>query len=44
MDSQREEGDPEAARRFAPNTFGVLTISPEVALANLPTMTYLGQR
>jgi len=34
----------EAARTFAPNSFGVLTISPELAHANLPTMTYLGQR
>ena len=39
-----EEGDFEAARTFAPNSFGVLTISPELAHANLPTMTYLGQR
>jgi hypothetical protein len=39
-----EDGNPEAGRRFVPNTFGVLTISPEVAQAHLPTMTYLGQR
>jgi hypothetical protein len=42
--ASREEGDPEVSRRFAPNTFGVLTISPQVAQANLTTMTYLGQR
>ena len=39
-----EEGDPEAGWRFVPNTIGVLTISPEAAQANLPTMTFLGQR
>ena len=29
---------------FAPNTFAVLTASPQVAQAYLPTLSYLGQR
>ena len=37
-------GYPEADFSFAPNTFGVLTASPQVAQAYLPTLTYLGQR
>ena len=37
-------GYPEADFKFAPNTFAVLTTSPQVAQAYLPTLTYLGQR
>ena len=37
-------GYPEADFSFAPNTFGVLTASPQVAQAYIPTLTYLGQR
>ena len=37
-------GYPEADFNFAPNTFAVLTTSPQVAQAYLPTLTYLGQR
>lgn len=37
-------GYPEADFSFAPNTFAVLTSSPQVAQAYLPTLTYLGQR
>ena len=37
-------GYPEADFSFAPNTFGVLTASPQVAQAYLPTLSYLGQR
>ena len=37
-------GYPEADYSFAPNTFAVLTASPQVAQAYLPTVTYLGQR
>ncbi len=37
-------GYPQAGFSFAPNTFAVLTISPQVAQAYLPTLTYLGQR
>lgn len=37
-------GYPEAGWGFAPNTFGILTMSPQVAQAYLPTLTYLGQR
>jgi hypothetical protein len=39
-----QEGYPEADFSFAPNTFAVLTMSPQVAQAYLPTLTYLGQR
>jgi hypothetical protein len=39
-----EVGYPEADFSFAPNTFGILTMSPQVAQAYLPTLTYLGQR
>jgi hypothetical protein len=35
-----EEGDPEAGWGFAPNTFGILTMSPQLAQAYLPTLTY----
>jgi hypothetical protein len=37
-------GYPEADFSFAPNTFAVLTTSPQVAQAYLRTLTYLGQR
>jgi hypothetical protein len=37
-------GYPEADFSFAPNTFGVLVMSPQVAQAYLPTLTYLGRR
>jgi hypothetical protein len=37
-------GYPEADFSFDPNTFGILTTSPQVAQAYLPTLTYLGQR
>ena len=37
-------GYPEVDFSFAPNTFGVLAASPQVAEAYLPTLTYLGQR
>ena len=37
-------GYPEADFNFKPNTFAVLTTSPQVAQAYLPTLTYLGQR
>ncbi len=37
-------GYPEADFSFAPNTFAVLTASPQVAQAYLPTLAYLGQR
>ena len=35
-----EEGDPEAGWGFAPNTFGILTMSAQLAQAYLPTLTY----
>jgi hypothetical protein len=37
-------GYPEADFSFAPNTFAILTMWPQVAQAYLPTLTYLGQR
>lgn len=37
-------GYPEAGWSFEPNTFGILTMSPQVAKAYLPVLTYLGQR
>jgi hypothetical protein len=37
-------GYPQAGWSFAPNTFAILTTSPQVAQAYLPTLTYLGQR
>jgi hypothetical protein len=39
-----EFGYPERDFNFAPNTFAVLTTSPQVAQAYLPTLTYLGRR
>ena len=38
--SSWEEGYPEAGFSFAPNTFGILTMSPQLAQAYLPTLTY----
>jgi hypothetical protein len=35
-----EEGNPEAGWGFAPNTFGILTMSPQLAQAYLPSLTY----
>jgi hypothetical protein len=35
-----EEGSPEAGWGFAPNTFGILTMSPQLAQAYLPTLAY----
>ncbi len=37
-------GYPEAGWSFAPNTFAMLAMSPQVAQAYLPTLTYLGPR
>ena len=37
-------GYPEAGFSFAPNTFVISTMSPQVAQAYLPTLTNLGQR
>ena len=39
-----EFGYPEADFSFAPNTFVINTMSPQVAQAYLPTLTNLGQR
>jgi hypothetical protein len=39
-----EFGYPEADFRFAPNTFAVLTVQPQLAQAYLATLTNLGQR
>lgn len=38
------EGYPEANFSFAPNTFGILSRSPQVAQAYIPTLAYLGER
>jgi hypothetical protein len=35
-----QEGYPEAGYSFAPNTFGILTMSPQLAQAYLPTLAY----
>jgi hypothetical protein len=35
-----EEGYPESGWSFAPNTFGILTMSPQLAEAYLPSLTY----
>jgi len=35
-----QEGYPEAGYNFAPNTFGILTMSPQLAQAYLPTLAY----
>jgi hypothetical protein len=39
-----QEGYPQADFSFSPNTFAILRMSPQVAQAYLPTLTYLGQR
>ena len=38
-----EEGYPEAGFSFAPNTFGILTMSPQLAQAYLPSLNYRPQ-
>ncbi len=38
------QGYPEAGWSFAPNTFGILWTSPQVAHAYIPTLAYLGER
>jgi hypothetical protein len=38
-----EEGYPEEGYSFAPNTFGILTMSPQLAQAYLPSLTYRQQ-
>ena len=38
------QGYPEAGWSFAPNTFGILWMAPQVAQAYIPTLAYLGQR
>ena len=35
-----QEGYPEAGYSFAPNTFGILTMSPQLAQGYLPTLAY----
>jgi hypothetical protein len=37
-------GYPEAGFGFAPNTFSISEINPQVALAYIPTLTYIGAR
>ena len=39
-----ELGYPEAGWSFAPNTFGILTMPPQVAQAYIAVLAYLGQR
>jgi hypothetical protein len=39
-----DEGYAEAGWGFGSNTFGILTMSPQLAKAYLPTLTYNGQR
>lgn len=38
------QGFPPASWSFAPNTFGILSSSPQVAQAYIPTLAYLGER
>lgn len=38
------QGYPPASFSFAPNTFGILSANPQVALAYIPTLAYLGER
>jgi len=38
------QGYPPASWNFAPNTFAILTMGPQVAQAYLPTLGYLGER
>jgi hypothetical protein len=38
--SSWQQGYPEAGWGFAPNTFGILTMSPQLAQAYLPSLTY----
>lgn len=39
-----QQGYPEAGWGFAPNTFIITTMSPQVAQAYLPTLAYRGER
>jgi hypothetical protein len=39
-----EFGYPEVDFSFAPNTFAIFAMSPQLAQAYLPTLSYLGQR
>jgi hypothetical protein len=38
------QGYPPASYSFAPNTFGILQMNPQVAEAYIPTLAYLGER
>lgn len=38
------QGYPQASWNFNPNTFAILTMTPQVAQAYLPTLAYLGPR
>jgi len=38
------QGYPPASWNFAPNTFAILTMAPQVAQGYLPTLAYLGER
>lgn len=38
------QGYPPASWSFAPNTFAILTMAPQLAEAYLPTLSYLGER
>ena len=38
------QGYPPASWSFAPNTFGILQMNPQVAQAYIPTLAYLGER
>jgi hypothetical protein len=38
------QGYTQASWSFAPNTFGILPMTPRLALAYLPTLGYLGER
>ncbi len=38
------QGYPEVNYSFAPNTFGILQMNPQVAQAYIPTLAYLGER
>ena len=38
------QGYPPASWSFAPNTFAILTMAPQLAQAYLPTLNYLGER
>ena len=38
------QGYPPASYSFAPNTFAILAMAPQVAQGYLPTLGYLGER